>query len=108
MQRWGNEPHRTDSGDSVEVVGVDFGGRGAKGFKAWVASDNARGKIEVRLDGLDGPLVGTCEAGETGGWQSWEEVSCDVTGATGIHDLWLKFVGDSNRLPNVDRWRFEP
>ncbi|TWU00272.1 Arabinoxylan arabinofuranohydrolase precursor [Botrimarina colliarenosi] len=96
-----------NDGDWVEVVGVDFGDDGASRFTARVASDHASGKIEILLDGADGKLVGTCEVDDTGGWQTWDEVACDVTGVTGVHDLRLRFAGDDDRLPNVDHWRFE-
>jgi arabinoxylan arabinofuranohydrolase len=94
-------------GDWVKVVGVDFGANGAKRFVVRVASEEARGKIEVRLGGVDGPLAGTCEVGGTGGWQVWDEASCEVTGAIGVHDVWLHFIGDTDRLPNIDHWRFQ-
>ncbi|MGN9766457.1 carbohydrate-binding protein [Micromonospora sp. SD12] len=27
--------------------------------------------MELRLDSTNGPVVGTCTAGGTGGWQNW-------------------------------------
>lgn len=95
-----------ESGDWVRVKGVDFGGTGAKRFAAKVASATKGGKIEVRLDGPEGKLLGTCEVPGTGGWQEWENATCDVTGATGVHDLCLRFVGGEGALMNVDFWQF--
>lgn len=31
----------------------------------------------------------------TGGWQNWEEVSCEISGAEGEHDLYFKYTGGS-------------
>ncbi|WP_285786412.1 cellulose binding domain-containing protein, partial [Microbispora sp. NBRC 16548] len=40
------------------------------------------------------------------GWQTWTTVSCPVTGATGTHDLYLKFTGGSGYLFNLNWWQF--
>lgn len=95
------------SGDWVRVVGVDFGAQGAKKFNARVASAEEGGSIELRLGGPEGRLIGTCKAENTGGWQTWKTVSCDVSGATGVQDLCLKFTGGDKSLLNLDYWRFE-
>jgi hypothetical protein len=94
-----------DNGDHIKVKGVAFGS-GATSFSARVASAGSGGRIEVRLDGTNGPLVGTCTVGGTGGWQSWATTTCGVSGATGTHDLYLRFVGGSGYLFNVDWWQF--
>ncbi|HEX5098073.1 MAG TPA: glycoside hydrolase family 43 protein [Polyangiaceae bacterium] len=92
-----------DDGDWVKVRGADFGMAGAKTFTARVASTAAGGKIEVRLGGGTGMLVGTCDVPATGGAQTWMTTTCDVTGATGVSDLTLKFTGGKF---NVDSWQF--
>ena len=94
-----------DNGDSIKVKGVAFGG-GATSFTARVASATSGGRIEVRLDGVNGTLAGTCTVGGTGGWQTWTTVTCPVSGATGTHDLYLKFTGGSGSLFNVNWWQF--
>lgn len=94
-----------ENGDWIKVKGVDFG-TGAVTFDARVASANSGGNIELRLDSSTGKLVGTCAVQGTGGWQTWNTKSCDVSGATGIHDLYLKFTGGSGFLFNVDWWKF--
>ncbi len=95
-------------GDYIRVMNVDFGA-GAAAFDARVASGAAAGgTIELRLDGTAGTLAGTCTVPPTGGWQTWADVACAVTGATGIHDLYLVFKGGSGDLFNVNWWRFVP
>lgn len=96
-----------DHGDWVKVVGVDFGAKGAKKFSARVASAEPGGSIELRLGGLDGQLVGTCKVANTGGWQQWKDVSCDVAAVTGVQDLYLKFTGGEKPLLNLDHWVFD-
>ncbi|HEU5129776.1 MAG TPA: family 43 glycosylhydrolase [Glycomyces sp.] len=94
-----------ENGDWIKVAGVGFG-TGAASFEARVASAGDGGDIELRLGGPEGTLVGTCDVPNTGGWQTWTTVSCPVSGATGTHDLHLKFTGGSGSLFNVDWWRF--
>ncbi|GAA1870019.1 family 43 glycosylhydrolase [Myceligenerans crystallogenes] len=94
-----------ENGDYVKVKGVAFG-TGAASFSARVASATSGGRIEVRLDGATGPVVGTCTVGGTGGWQAWTTTTCPVTGATGTHDLYLRFTGGSGNLFNVNWWQF--
>ncbi|WP_046531060.1 family 43 glycosylhydrolase [Cellulomonas sp. FA1] len=92
-------------GDWVRVKGVAFGS-GAASFSARVASATSGGRIEVRLDGASGPVVGTCTVPGTGGWQTWTTVTCPVSGATGTRDLVLRFAGGSGELFNVGSWQF--
>jgi hypothetical protein len=94
-----------DNGDYLKVKGVAFG-TGASSFSARVASATSGGRIEVRLDSASGSVVGTCTVTGTGGWQSWTTTTCPVTGATGTHDLYLRFAGGSGSLFNVDWWQF--
>jgi hypothetical protein len=93
-------------GDSIKVKGVDFRA-GATSFEARVASDTTGGDLELRLDGLDGKLLGTCSVESTGGAQKWVTKSCTVSGADGVHDLFFKFAGTgSGALFNFNWWRF--
>jgi arabinoxylan arabinofuranohydrolase len=94
-----------ENGDWIKVKGAAFGA-GARSFTARVASAAAGGRIELRLDSTGGTLVGTCTVSGTGGWQTWTSVSCPVTGATGTHDLYLRFTGGSGYLFNVNWWQF--
>jgi arabinoxylan arabinofuranohydrolase len=94
-----------ENGDWIRVRGVAFGG-GATSFTARVASATSGGRIEVRLDGVNGPLVGTCTVPGTGGWQTWTNATCPVSGATGTRDLYLRFAGGTGSLFNVNWWQF--
>ena len=66
-----------------------------------VATATQGGVIEARLDAPDGELIGSCEVTNTGGWLQWQDVTCPVSSATGVHALYLVFVrraGESSRL----------
>ncbi|MEV4349291.1 glycoside hydrolase family 43 protein [Actinoplanes sp. NPDC049596] len=95
-----------ENGDYVKVKGVAFGG-GARSFTARAASATSGGRVEVRLDSPTGTLAGACTVPGTGGWQTWTSVTCPVSGATGTHDLYLRFTGGSGYLLNLDWWRFD-
>ncbi|MBO3751256.1 family 43 glycosylhydrolase [Streptosporangiaceae bacterium NEAU-GS5] len=94
-----------ENGDWIKVKGVAFG-TGATSFTARAASGTSGGAIELHLDSPTGTLVGTCRLSGTGGWQTWTSVSCPVSGATGTHDLYLRFTGGSGYLLNMNWWQF--
>ena len=90
-----------NSGDWIMFNNVDFGCAPAE-FQARVASRTSGGDIEIRLDGVDGPLLGTCPVDCTGGWQSWTTQTCAVSAAGGVHDLYFVFSGGTGYLFNVN------
>jgi hypothetical protein len=97
-----------NNGDWTEYNNVDFGS-GAATFSARVASAASAasgGNIELRLDSPTGTLVGTCAVSGTGGWQNWSTVSCNVSGATGVHNLYLVYKGGSGYLFNFNWFKF--
>ncbi|WFR60152.1 carbohydrate-binding protein [Anaerocolumna sp. AGMB13025] len=94
-----------ENGDYAIYNNVDFG-NGAVSFQARAASATSGGKIEIRLDSLTGPLVGTCAITGTGGWQTWAAATCSVSGVSGKHDLYLKFTGGSGYLFNLNWFKF--
>jgi arabinoxylan arabinofuranohydrolase len=96
------------NGDFIKVKGVDFGAGGAKSFDARVASATNGGNIEIRLDTTTGPIVGTCAVSGTGGWQTWTTKSCDISNATGVHNVYFMFTGGSGLLFNFNWWKFTP
>ncbi len=103
-----------EGGDSVGYIengswlmfgGIDFGS-GAKVFEARLASETSGGVIELYLDSMDGTPIGTLSFNGSGGWQNWVTKSCAVTGAEGVHNLYMKFTGGSGNLMNINWWRF--
>lgn len=102
-----------DSGDYIKVRGVDFGATGAGTFTATVSSDTKAGAlkggtIEMHLDEINGNSIGTITVSYTGGWDKWKIETTNITGASGIHDLYFVFKGEVNgNLFNFDNWKFE-
>ena len=95
-----------ESGDYLVFNNIDFG-TAATGFQVSASSANSGGNIEIRLDSESGTLVGTCAISGTGAWGTYTDVSCSVSGASGIHDLYLVFTGNGDDyLFNIDWFKF--
>ncbi len=94
------------NGDWLALYGVDFGETGASKYMASVcAKKNTRGAIQIRLDSLDGEVVGCLEFGENADGKTYEEVTAELSEkVTGVHDLILVFVGEGY---TVDYWQFQ-
>lgn len=98
----------THDGDWIKVREVDFGAEGPDELRVAAASALRGGRIEVRLDSVDGRLISTVEIPTTGGWERWNTFKADVEeGVTGVHDLYFVFKGRKGcKLFNLDWWRF--
>ena len=94
-------------GSYIEVCNVDFTDKGAAKFTASVASAADGGSVELRLDNQTGPVVGTLKVKSSGDLNKWESQSCEVTGAKGVHNLFLKFSGGDGMQLNFDWWKFK-
>jgi len=70
-------------------------------FIARVASAGSGGNIEIHLDSPTGTLIGTSSVPVTGGWQTWTDTQCTLSGASGTHNLYLVYTGGSGFLFNV-------
>ena len=95
-----------DNGDWIEYKGLNFG-TGVRSFSAAVAAPAAYAgqKIQLRLDGPNGQLIGTLVPKATAGWFSYALRTINVTKVTGIHDLYLVGVGGSG-IANIDYLKF--
>ncbi|MBA0882697.1 glycoside hydrolase family 43 protein [Flavobacterium undicola] len=95
-----------DNGDYIKVKGVDFG-KGAKAFKASVASASKGGKIEIHIDSALGLLLGTCNIENTNDWNKWITKRCKLIKTKGVHDVYFVFKGEEGKLFNFDYWKFK-
>lgn len=93
-----------DTGDFVKVQGVDFGEQGASRLVLTLRSSGEdRGRIEIRLDGLEGESAGSLLLERTEG-EEFSEYGFDVTVPGGVHDLFFLFSGSGYE---IETWRFE-
>lgn len=98
-------------GAFIKVQGVDFGASGAGAFTASVACGTEAGlvkgaSIELHLDAVDGPLVGTVPVGYTAGKWKKETISVKTAESAGVRDLYFVFQGESVNLLKFDWWQF--
>jgi hypothetical protein len=96
-----------DHGDWVRYPRVDFGG-GVTRFIARLAAPahKAGQMIDVRVDGLSGPLLGRLTVASTGSWNEFVEQSMHVAPLSGVHDVYLCFRGYYG-VGNLGGFRFE-
>lgn len=100
---------RVEDQDWTGLSGVDFGTEGAESFTARIMPRTEGGSIEVRLDDpVDGTVVATLPVDSEIG--EWAELTADVTGATGVHDVFFVFAGPDPQtvLFEADHWEFAP
>jgi hypothetical protein len=68
------------------------------------------GEIELRLDSINGTLLGTLQVTGTGGWNNWKTVSATLSGINQSalsqnRDLYFVFKGRKGpKLFNLDWW----
>ncbi len=94
------------NGDYLKVRNVNFG-NGPKEIMVNVASASNGGKVEIRLDSLNGMLLGVVNVKNTGGWEKWKAITARLNKASGIYDIYFIFKGKDNELLfNFDWWKF--
>ena len=94
-----------DDEEYIRLRGVDFGEKGAKQF-AMVAAAEGSCTLTLRLDAVDGPVVGTMQIGPTGSVEKYKQLSTKVSGAKGLHDLYLCFDKAKGQV-RLDYWMFK-
>jgi beta-xylosidase len=92
--------------DYLKLRSVNFK-KNPSAFVANVASQTQGGSIELHVDALDGPLLGTCLVPDTQGPLAWRDVTCPVTPVKGVHDLYLVFKGGEGPLFQFNYWKFK-
>ncbi len=92
-----------DNGEYLMLKGVDFGKKGAKAITMNCASVKG-GRVTVRTDSQDGPVIGTVDIASTGSMDNYKDFHAKLKKAKGLHDLYFCFEGDGNDLFNIDWW----
>ncbi len=107
----GLQVYPTRDGAHIKVKGVNFGTDGADAFIASVtctakAGVAKGGAIELHLDSVAGPPIGTLRI--SGTRAQWKTETTAVTHTIGIHDLFLVFKGDpASQSIKADYWQFK-
>ena len=93
-----------DDGEYIRLRGVDFG-RGAKQFSITAAATGGC-TITLRLDSVEGPVIGQLTVNATGDVEKYRAFKTAVKNASGVHDLYICFSqakGDTR----LDWWEFK-
>jgi len=76
-----------------------------------------QGAIEIRIDSINGDLIGTVELVGTGGLDKWETFSGPITGIAGVHTIFFVFKTSrinvnwfelKNGITGIRTQKFEP
>jgi len=95
------------NGDWIGVASADFN-QGATEFVAKLASNVTGSIVEIRLDKLDGELIGTIDVPNTSSFDNWENVSTLVQSISGVHDVYFIFKGNTDQpLLELASWSFK-
>lgn len=74
---------------------IDFG-NGVSKVNVRAASASTGATATFYLDQPSGTPIATVTLPVTGGWQAWQTVSANVTGASGVHTLYVVFTSGAN------------
>ncbi len=104
----GNFIVATKNNAYTQVKEVDFRENGPAEFTARVGTvHNGNVSMEIRLDSLEGELLGTVNVPLTGGDDRWSLVSTKVKKVKGVHELYFVFKGKApSNILYFDYWRF--
>jgi type 1 glutamine amidotransferase len=87
-----------DPGDWAGYNQVDLSG--VTSIRARVSSGGAGGTISLRSGSQTGPVLGTLTVPNTGGWETFRDVSTPITAGSG--PMFLTFAGSGGGLLDVD------
>jgi hypothetical protein len=93
-----------NGGSYAVYQNVDFAA-GFTNVTARLASAGSGGTLEFHLDSPTGLLISSITVPITGGWQTWQTVSGSVSGASGLHSLYVVFQGASG-IGNLNWFQF--
>jgi hypothetical protein len=94
---------RIEDGDWTRYANVDFGS-GADSIRIRAAAPGNGARIEVRLDGPKGTLLGTCTVTGTGGFQNWQDFTASITPTSGVHTVCLLYRYPTSATGNTTIW----
>jgi hypothetical protein len=94
-----------NDGEYLRLRGVDFGQKGAKRFSISAAANGAC-TVTLRIDALNGPVIGTATVSSTGSVENYSLFQTKVKKTKGVHDLYLCFSQTTGDV-HLDWWQFK-
>ncbi|MER7892405.1 ThuA domain-containing protein [Micromonospora sp. NPDC094482] len=90
-----------EPGDWAAYNGVDL--TGVTSFRSRIVSGGPGGTIQVRTGSTTGPVLGSVAVPNTGGWNTFADVTTTLSGVpSGAQNLYLTFTGSGSGLFDVD------
>ncbi len=85
---------------------MDFGD-GIESFSAKVSNVSVNAQIEIRINSIDGPLLGVISLPSIESNNDGLNVSCHLPEVSGVKDVFFKFKGSSDHLFNLNSISFQ-
>jgi RHS repeat-associated protein len=104
-EHWGRTPYMRSNAANTYLVfrDVDFGSGAGQLLARYSIDTSTLYGIDFRLDSITGPTIAAIPSQAT--WSTWKNVAVTVSGASGIHDLYVVF---RDRYMDLDWLRFVP
>lgn len=93
---------QNNKGNYVMYARVNFGGGASRLYMRMAGSGQS---CNVRLDSVDGPVIINTGAVNTGGWTTYNTFAYDISGVSGIHDVYITYDTGSSDL-NINWFAF--
>ncbi|MGL1934021.1 MAG: carbohydrate-binding protein [Fibrobacterales bacterium] len=116
VSKAGDHIANIEQGDWVHYSDIDFGAGGFKSmhvtaslFLNYEEPEADESFFEIRIDSLDGEIIGLFEPDNTGNWGAFTEQSIPVSRVEGVHDLYF-VAGDygfSDGVGNLDAFTLQ-
>ncbi len=97
---------KIQNGDKVAYKYIDFS-ENVKRFSVRVAAGTKPGKIDIALDNIWGPSIGTINVPGGDNLKTWQTISCPVARVSGTRAIWLRFSGEGEDIFHIDNFKFE-
>jgi endo-1,4-beta-xylanase len=86
------------SGAWIEFNGVNLNGETGINFNL---ATTGSGQFAIRIDGTNGTTIGTLGYGSTGGWNTYQNKSTSLNGASGTHNLYIVDTGGAANVGTI-------
>ncbi len=93
-------------GAYAEYQNIDFGASVSQ-VTVRTASAGNGGTAKFYLDSMTSTPIATATLPVTNGWQTWTSVTAPVSGANGVHTLYVVFNGATSSIANVNWFQFQ-
>lgn len=96
-----------NNGEWIKYASIDFG-TGATMFGASVAvlAAWAGQTMEIHIDSITGPLIGSLVPQATSTWYNYMPQLAKISGASGVHDVYFVFKGPTGGICNIKAFTF--